>query len=133
MEYEQDYLIGVIGNANCLICLGLRLPVLLSDKRCTYSFGLRQLYMSSQTELLNVVALIFLPPRRRLRQHVLLWKWGFTVNITRAEKTHNSHRDFMNALCSQLLHSKDRDQSLPTEGLSCAHEHIQQKAYGRCE
>jgi Transposase IS4 len=38
----------------------------------------------------------------------LLWKWSSTANTAKAAKTHNSYRDFMSALCSQLLHSNDK-------------------------
>jgi Transposase IS4 len=78
----------------------------------------------------------------------LLWKWTSTANTTKAAKTHTSHRDFMNALCTQLLHSNDpieeeqqekqeeqqeQSQFLSTAVLQRHHKRIQEKSHGRCE
>ena len=63
----------------------------------------------------------------------LLWKWSSTANSTRIEKTHNGHRDFMVALCNQLLHSNDKVQSLPTVDPNPAHERVQNEGHARCE
>ena len=81
----------------------------------------------------------------------LLWKWSSTANSANAAQTHNGHRDFMKALCTQLLHSgnpieeeqqeehfdnnyeKEQSQSLPSMILNRHHKHIQQKLRGRCE
>ena len=38
----------------------------------------------------------------------LLWKWSSIANLENAVRTHNSHRDFMCALCMQFLHSNDK-------------------------
>lgn len=37
----------------------------------------------------------------------LLWKWSSIAHTASAKRTHNSHKDFMSALCDQLLHSND--------------------------
>lgn len=37
----------------------------------------------------------------------LLWKWSSAAHTAAAEQTHNSHREFINTLCTQLLHSND--------------------------
>jgi Transposase IS4 len=67
----------------------------------------------------------------------LLWKWSSSANAAKAAKTHNSYRDFMSALCSQLLHSNDKKQEesqiQPTTVLPRHHTHIQGKSIGRCE
>ena len=72
----------------------------------------------------------------------LLWKWSSTVNTEKAAKTHNSHRDFMNVLCSQLLHSNDKEQEKqqteesqipPTAVLRRHHKYVQEESLGRCE
>jgi len=73
----------------------------------------------------------------------LLWKWSSELDST----SHRSHRDFMMALCTQLLHSNDKEEKEEEEKeeeekedtprLSTAsrrhHKHIQEKGYGRCE
>ncbi len=66
----------------------------------------------------------------------LLWKWSSTqLNPT----THRGHREFMSALCIQLLHSNDEikeeeeSHPLPTVVLRRHHKHIQKKTYGRCQ
>jgi len=70
----------------------------------------------------------------------LLWKWSSTAHTATAQRTHNSHREFMSALCTQLLHLTNpieeeqqdehedaRSQSLPP------HKHVYRETYGRCE
>jgi Transposase IS4 len=36
----------------------------------------------------------------------LLWKWSSTANVS----SHRSHRDFVSALCTQLLHANDQEE-----------------------
>jgi Transposase IS4 len=69
----------------------------------------------------------------------LLWKWSSTANSATAERTYNGHRDFMKALCTQLLHSndpikkKERSPTPPTQGLTSQHKQVPSKVHGRCE
>jgi Transposase IS4 len=69
----------------------------------------------------------------------LLWKWSSTANLTYDSRTHNGHRAFMNALCTQLLESNKNGprmkepSSIPSKGLDIGHEHIQKESLGRCE
>jgi len=73
----------------------------------------------------------------------LLWKWSSTAITTNAAKTHNSHRQFMNALCNQLLYSnneeqkeqqsEEQSQSLPVTVLQRHHKHVRHKSHSRCE
>ena len=68
----------------------------------------------------------------------LLWKWSSTTYINDARQTHCSHRDFMSALCTQLLHLNDKideEQSSnpPSEVLHSRHEQVHGKSQGRCE
>jgi hypothetical protein len=37
----------------------------------------------------------------------LLWRWSSAANTAKAAQTHTSHRDFLEVLCTQLLHSND--------------------------
>ena len=71
----------------------------------------------------------------------LLWKWSSTANSENAQWTYNSHRDFMNALYTELLYSNDKIEKkqqqkdelhlLPTIALQCHHYHVQKKSFGR--
>ena len=69
----------------------------------------------------------------------LLWLWSSATHTATAKHIHSTHRDFMKALCSQLLHSNDEtkeeedSQSLSTAVLQRHHEHIQKKSSGRCQ
>jgi hypothetical protein len=72
----------------------------------------------------------------------LLWKWASSANSATHERTHNSHRAFMSALCTQLLHSNDKaektkkpeeSQSLPAGVLHRHHKHIHLESHSRCE
>jgi hypothetical protein len=75
----------------------------------------------------------------------LLWKWNSTAEFVHP-LSHRSHRDFMSALCTQLLHSNDmeeekeeekkeekRDTPQPTMALQRHHKHIkEEEGKGRC-
>ena len=69
----------------------------------------------------------------------LLWLWSSAMHTANAKRTHSSHRDFIEALCSQLLHSNDKikekedSQALPTVVLERHHKRIQKKSCGRCQ
>ena len=81
----------------------------------------------------------------------LLWKWSSAAHTAAAEQTHNSHKDFMNALCTQLLHFKDpigekqqekqqkqqeeqqKQQEEHINELSHLHKQVYGEARGRCE
>ena len=39
----------------------------------------------------------------------LLWKWSSIANSEYDSTTHNGHRAFMEALCTELLHSNDQN------------------------
>ncbi len=70
----------------------------------------------------------------------LLWLWSSVTRTANAKHTHRSHREFIQAVSYQLLHSNDKlekeeedSQSLPTVVLQRHHKHIQKKSYGRCQ
>ncbi len=73
----------------------------------------------------------------------LLWLWSSVTRTANAGHTYSTHRDFVKALCAQLLHSNDKEekkeekekdsQSLPRVVLQRHHKHIQKKTYGRCQ
>jgi hypothetical protein len=76
----------------------------------------------------------------------LLWKWSSIADFAHPS-SHRSHRDFMSALCTQLLHSNDIEEEeekeeereeekepFPSEmALQRHHMHIHEKGYRRCE
>ena len=66
----------------------------------------------------------------------LLWKWSSTAEFTHSS-SHCSHRDFMSALCTQLLHSndeeeKEKDIPRPTMASQRHHMRIREEGKGRC-
>jgi Transposase IS4 len=69
----------------------------------------------------------------------LLWKWSSTANSEHDSTTHNGHRAFMEALCTELLHSNDQtteeeeSHSLSVTMLQRHHKRVQEKHHSRCE
>jgi Transposase IS4 len=76
----------------------------------------------------------------------LLWKWSSTGEFAQSV-SHRSHRDFVDALCTQLLHSNDKEEDKekkeeekekdiprPTAtALQRHHKHIKEGGKGRCQ
>jgi len=83
----------------------------------------------------------------------LLWKWSSTADFAHPS-SRRSHRDFMSALCTQLLHSNNTEEEEKEEKkeekkeeekeeekgprpskmvFQRHHIHIQEESYGRCE
>ena len=66
----------------------------------------------------------------------LLWKWSSIANTAQDKRSHTGHRDFMNALSTQLMHLNDHKEpspTPPTPGLSSHHIRVHDKPQGRCE
>jgi Transposase IS4 len=69
----------------------------------------------------------------------LLWKWSSKAHTEYDQRAHSGHRDFMSALCDQLLHSNDTIEeeeqfsTLPTAVLARHHKQIHVKSHGRCQ
>ena len=69
----------------------------------------------------------------------LLWKWSSMANSEYDSTTHNGHRVFMEALCTELLHSNDQSKkeeeshSTPIPVLQRHHKYVRDKSYGRCQ
>lgn len=60
----------------------------------------------------------------------LLWLWSSITHTVSVKRTHSTHRDFVEALCSQLLHSDEKTKeeeesdSIPLVILQRHHKHI---------
>jgi hypothetical protein len=74
----------------------------------------------------------------------LLWKWSSTADFAHPA-SHRSHRDFVSALCTQLLHSNDQEEGkeeskekeeIPrpmATAFQRHHKHIKEEGKGRCQ
>jgi hypothetical protein len=73
----------------------------------------------------------------------LVWKWSSTAEFAHP-LSHRSHRDFVSALCTKLLHSNDKEEDkeeekeedIPrptTTALQRHHKHIKEEGKGRCQ
>jgi hypothetical protein len=69
----------------------------------------------------------------------LLWNWSSTANSEYDSTTHNGHRAFMEARCTELLHSNDQtteeeeSHSSPVTVLQLHHKGVQENRHSRCE
>ena len=71
----------------------------------------------------------------------LLWKWSSTADSARLS-SHQSHRDFISALCTQLLRSNEKEEKeeekreeIPRSTATAFqrhHKHIKEEGKGRC-